>query len=101
MKHVAVAIIGAIMKTTLSAAAGIMSSFRASFTPSESDCKRPNLPTRLGPVRNCIFASTRRSVHTAMSVETTQMAKTIKAFIAIIQPGSFPRSSAVVMPSPP
>jgi len=37
MKHIAVAMMGAMMKTTLSAAAGMMSSLSASFTPSESD----------------------------------------------------------------
>ena len=37
IKHIDVAMIGAIMKTTLSAAAGMMSSFSASLTPSERD----------------------------------------------------------------
>jgi hypothetical protein len=37
IKHIEAAIIGAAIKTTLSAAAGMMSSLSASFTPSAKD----------------------------------------------------------------
>ena len=96
--------IGAKIKTTLSAAAGMMSSLSASFTPSASDCRRPNFPTRLGPVRSCIFANTRRSAQTAINVHSTQIAKTRTPFTAISQPGSLAINTAlfkVFMPSPP
>ena len=88
IKHIDVAIIGAKIKTILSAAAGMMSSFSASFTPSAKDCNKPNFPTRFGPVRSCILAKTRRSVQTANKVEMTQIMKTISALTAISQTGS-------------
>ena len=64
--------IGAMMKTTLSAAAGMMSSFSASFTPSARDCSRPNGPVRFGPSRLCIRATTRRSAQIMTRVVTTR-----------------------------
>ena len=50
----------------------MMSSLNASFRPSASDCSRPNGPTRLGPGRTCIRATTRRSYQIANSVITHQ-----------------------------
>ncbi len=46
--------IGARMKTSLSAAVGMMSSFNISFTPSASDWSRPQGPVRFGPMRCCM-----------------------------------------------
>ena len=88
MKHVVALMIGAIINTILSAAAGIKSSFRASFTPSANPCKTPNFPTRFGPRRICMRATSRRSPHTAMIVETTQITKIITAFRITIESGS-------------
>ena len=69
--------------------------------PSTKPCNRPNLPTRLGPRRICIRATIRRSPHTAMIVKTTQAAKIIKLFRAMIQPGSWAINSALLMLCPP
>ena len=49
-----VEISGARMKTILSAAVGMMSSLSISFTPSASDCSRPQGPVRFGPMRCCM-----------------------------------------------
>ena len=43
---------------------GMMSSLKASFRPSARDCSRPNGPTRFGPGRTGIRATTRRSYQT-------------------------------------
>ena len=94
-------IIGAITNTTLSAAAGIKSSFSASFTPSAKAWIRPNFPTRFGPTRICMRATMRRSPQTDMIVNTTQTAKTITALRVMIQPGSSSNNWAFFMPSPP
>ena len=50
----------------------MMSSFSASFTPSARLCSRPKGPTRFGPGRDCIRATTRRSAQIISSVATTQ-----------------------------
>ena len=65
--------------------------------PSTNPCSKPNLPTRFGPNRICILATNLRSPHTAIIVRTTQAAKTIKLFKAIIQPGSCAINSALLM----
>src|SRR5262249_880763 len=66
---------GAKKYTTLSASFGMMSSLNASFSPSASDWSRPNGPTRLGPGRTCMRATTRRSYQIANSVITTRNTK--------------------------
>ena len=96
MKHVVALIIGAIIKTTRSAAAGIKSSFKAIFTPSTSPCKIPNGPTRLGPLRTCINATMRRSPQIARIVRTTHAAKINTPLSAMIPPGSLAINSALV-----
>ena len=69
MKQQYTAIIGATMKTTLSAAFGMMSSFSASFTPSARDCSRPNGAVHgSGPGRDCMRATTWRSAQIISSV---------------------------------
>ena len=91
-------------KTTLSASVGMMSSLKASFRPSASDCSRPNGPTWFGPGRTCIRATTRRSYQIANSVITTRNTKTDEDLdedqpprvVAEVDPGSGSlRSSAV------
>ena len=59
----------------LSAAFGMMSSFSASLMPSARLCSRPNGPTRLGPMRCCMRATTRRSDQMVNSVITTRKTK--------------------------
>ena len=75
MKAGTVAMIGARRKTTLSADLGMMSSLSASFTPSASDCSRPNGPCTLGPTRCCMRATTRRSNQMLNSVSSTRITK--------------------------
>ena len=89
------AITGARMKTTLSAAFGVMSSLSASFTPSARDCRRPKGPCTLGPMRCCIRATTRRSHQMLKSVSSTRTTKISTALSAITQPGSWPKSLSV------
>ena len=78
---------GARMKTTLSAAFGMMSSFSASFTPSARLCSRPNGPCTLGPIRCCIRATTRRSHQMLNSVSSTRITKISTALMMITQAG--------------
>ena len=92
---------GANTKTIRSAAFGIKSSFKASFTPSTKACSNPNLPTLFGPLRCCIRATIRRSPQTDMIVKNTHAAKIITPLRAIIQPGSWLINSALVMLWPP
>ena len=54
-------IIGASMKTALSAPAGTTISFTMYFRKSANDCKSPNGPTTFGPRRICTAAHTLRS----------------------------------------
>ena len=90
-----VAITGARMNTTLSAAFGVMSSLSASFTPSASDWSRPNGPCTLGPMRCCIRATTRRSHQMLKSVSSTRTRKISTALIRITHQGSWPKSLEV------
>ena len=71
-KHIVAEMIGARMKTALSAAVGMMSSFSASLIPSAKPCSSPNGPTRFGPTRCCIRATTRRSAQIMTSVLSDQ-----------------------------
>ncbi len=79
---------GARMKTALSAAVGMMSSFSASFTPSASDCSRPKGPLTLGPIRCCMRATTRRSHQMLKSVSSTRTTKIRTALMRISHHGS-------------
>ena len=88
------AITGARMKTTLSAAVGMMSSFSASLTPSASDWSRPKGPCTLGPMRCCMRATTRRSHQMLNSVSTTRTTKISTALRMISQVGSWPKARA-------
>ena len=63
---------GASVKTTLSAASGVMSSLSIDFMPSARVCSRPNGPLRLGPGRCCMRPMTRRSNQMTSSVETSR-----------------------------
>src|SRR4051812_46710957 len=90
-----VASTGARRKTALSAALGTMSSFSASFTPSASDCSRPNGPCTLGPMRCCIRATTRRSHQMLKSVSRTRTRKTRTALRPMTHHGSWPNSSSI------
>src|SRR5512143_20961 len=57
------AMAGARKKTGTSAPAGVRSSLKISFRMSASGCRRPNVPTRLGPSRDCMNPCTRRSMN--------------------------------------
>ncbi|CAB4587170.1 unannotated protein [freshwater metagenome] len=88
IKHAVVLMIGAITKTTRSAAFGIKSSFSANLTPSTSACSNPNLPTLFGPLLCCILATILRSPQTDIIVKKTQTAKIKTPLRAITHPGS-------------
>ena len=53
--------IGAIRKTTRFAPVGMINSLVISLSASAKGCSRPNGPTTLGPMRNCINPITLRS----------------------------------------
>ncbi len=97
-----VATTGARMNTALSAAVGMMSSFSASFTPSASDCSRPNGPCTLGPMRCCMRATTRRSNQMLNSVSTTRSAKISTALMMMTHHSSSPKPATAsgTTPSP-
>ena len=78
------------MKTTLSAAFGMMSSLSASFTPSARLCSRPKGPCTLGPMRCCIRATTRRSNQMLNSVSSTRTTKISTALRMMTHHGSLP-----------
>ena len=82
------AITGARTKTTLSAALGMRSSLKASFTPSASDCSRPKGPCTLGPMRCCMRATTRRSHQMLNSVSSTRTTKIRPALTRTSHQGS-------------
>ena len=52
---------GAATKSHLFAPSGISSSLKKSLMPSATGCRIPKGPVRLGPSRNCMKASSRRS----------------------------------------
>src|SRR5262249_15568005 len=83
-----VEITGAMKKTALSASVGMMSSLNASLSPSASDCSSPKGPTRFGPGRTCMRATTRRSYQIANSVITTRNAKTTTILRIVSHHGS-------------
>ena len=56
--------IGATVKTHLSARTGVMSSLIISFTASATGWRIPYGPTRIGPSRDCAHAITLRSSST-------------------------------------
>ena len=55
------AMAGAATNSSLLAPSGITSSLKNSLIPSATGWKMPKGPVRLGPSRNCMKASTRRS----------------------------------------
>ena len=69
----------------------MISSLKASLTPSASDCSTPHGPTRFGPIRFCIRPTTLRSNTIANSVMTTRNAKTPTTLIRMIQTGWLPK----------
>ena len=56
---------GASMKMGLSAAEGMMSSLKKLLMPSAMGCSSPSQPTRVGPMRICIWPMTLRSKYVA------------------------------------
>src|SRR5439155_2888194 len=86
--------IGAKKYTTLSAARGMMSSLKASFSPSASDCSSPNGPTRFGPGRTCIRATTRPPYQIANRAITTRNANTATTLMSTSHHGSCPNWSS-------
>ncbi len=82
--------IGAMKKTALSAAVGMMSSFSASLIPSMRPCSTPNGPTRLGPSRDCMRATTRRSPQMVSSTRTTTPPKMPTTLRMTSHQGSWP-----------
>ena len=54
-------IIGDIIKIALFELLGIIPSFTKSLKPSANGCKRPKVPTTLGPLRRCIAPKILRS----------------------------------------
>ena len=69
---------------------GMMSSLNASLMPSARLCSSPG-PTRLGPIRCCIRATTRRSTQIVNSVITTRNTKTTTALTRTSHHGSSPK----------
>ncbi len=53
--------IGAMRNSNRLEPAGMIVSFMSIFSASANGCSRPNGPTTLGPLRNCIAARTLRS----------------------------------------
>ena len=98
-KQVVAEMIGARMKIALSAAVGMMSSFSASLIPSASPWSRPNGPTRFGPTRCCILATTRRSAQIITRVLTTRNPKMATAFAAESHHGVSARASVTLSSS--
>src|SRR3954469_19351533 len=90
---------GAIQYTGLSASVGMISSLKASFTPSASDCRVPHGPTRLGPIRFCIRPTTLRSNTIENSVITTRNANTPTTLSTTSQNGSCPNAARVAFGS--
>ena len=86
---------GARKYTGLSALTGRISSLNASLSPSASDCSSPNGPTRFGPTRCCIRATTRRSSQIMNSVRSTPSTNSTTTLSRISQSGSSASSSAV------
>ena len=72
--------------------AGVRPSLSASLTPSTSDCSSPCGPTRLGPYRACMRASTLRSTRIATSTVSTRNTKTPMALASISHHGSWPNT---------
>src|SRR3954462_255412 len=73
------------------------SSFSISLMPSASDWSMPQGPCRLGPMRNCIQATTLRSHTMENSTVTIRKAKQKTALMTTSHQGSVPnieRSSA-------
>ncbi len=100
--------IGARKYTGLSASSGMISSLKASFTPSASDCRMPHGPTRFGPMRFCIRPTTLRSKTIENSVMTTRNANTPTTLMSVShtgwspKPGRFwPAASTALMTQPP
>ena len=69
----------------------MISSLKASFTPSASDCRMPHGPTRFGPMRFCIRPTTLRSNTIENSVMSTRKTKTPSTLISEIQNGWLPK----------
>ena len=76
VKTIPIAIIGARMKSSLSALGGMKSSFVKNFSPSAAGCSSPasrnSLPkilmtARFGPMRSWIIELCRRSAHVRMA----------------------------------
>ena len=74
----------------MSASTGMISSLKASFIPSASDCNVPHGPTRFGPIRFCIRPTTLRSNTIENSVMTTRNTKTPITLMRTNQIGSSP-----------
>jgi hypothetical protein len=62
--------------------AGVTSSLKNIFTPSTSVCSAPSGPTRFGPRRDCMRATTRRSAQMSTAVVSRKYAKTIRTVAA-------------------
>ena len=73
----------------------MISSLKASFSPSARLCSEPRGPTRFGPTRFCMRATTLRSKTIANSVITTRKTKTATTLSSTSQNGSVPKSSSV------
>ena len=95
-KQVVAEMIGAKMKTALSAAVGMMSSFNANLMPSANPCSKPKGPTRFGPMRCCMRATTRRSAQIITNVLTTRKTKMTTALISDNHQGVSARASVTV-----
>ena len=86
---------GAMKYTRLSASTGMMSSLKASFSPSARRCSQPPGPTRFGPGRCCIRPTTLRSQLIMNRVSTTPSANSATTLIRISQIGSSASSCCV------
>ena len=79
---------GASRKTTLSAPAGTMISFRTNLKKSAKDCSRPNGPTTLGPLRICTPAQIFRSASSrkASEIRIPTVTSRMPPAVARVQP---------------
>ena len=73
----------------------MISSLKASLTPSASDCRAPHGPTRFGPMRFCMRPTTLRSKTIENSVMTTRNTKTPSTLMSVSQIGSSPKRASV------
>ncbi len=98
MKAVMTVITGAIRKTVLSAPAGTMISFNTNLIMSAKDCRRPNGPTTLGPLRIWTLAQILRSAsrRKATATSTPTVISRTAPVVARVQPPGVVQKLSVI-----